>query len=532
MGTLRRERSLSPLRLRSVVQPVFDLFGIFSVLLRAATLVCQSLLIGGVVFYLWIARSNVTQLLRAVAGLVALVLISSVALNSFVLHATVGEGFSEIVGANFFVAGVVGSVSAALLAGLVTSAKAKAKRWIIPTMLVLVGCSVMTDHAASRMADRTVLMAFTGLHQVAVGTWIGGLPYLWVALRRVESHESQTLTAQRFSNLAVASVAVMLISGAGMSVPYVGSLRALYGTSYGVMILMKLALFGMLLCIGALNRKNVSQFHTEAARYKLRYLLEAEIGIGLTAILAAASLTSQPPATDVLESRVTASEIAQRFKPELPRFTSPTPSELSPPTPLSQPNKSVPNNKADAAWSEYNHHWAGLFVISMGVLAALTKRDRLPWARFWPLLFLGLAGFILVRADPENWPLGPKGFWESFQIGDVGVHRLIAFLLVLFALSELWVQLGKARSLGMTAIFPAVCVSGGALLVIHSHPLGNVHEALLAEISHLLIAVAAILTGYSRWLELRMPGTFLGRIWPACFVVIGLVLLNYREGWV
>ena len=35
-----------------------DLFGYFSVLLRAATLVLQSLLLGGVLFLLWVARQS------------------------------------------------------------------------------------------------------------------------------------------------------------------------------------------------------------------------------------------------------------------------------------------------------------------------------------------------------------------------------------------------------------------------------------------------------------------------------------------
>jgi putative copper resistance protein D len=41
-----------------------------------------------------------------------------------------------------------------------------------------------------------------------------------------------------------------------------------------------------------------------------------------------------------------------------------------------------------------------------------------------------------------------------------------------------------------------------------------------------------ILAGWSRWLEVRVEGTprqFLAWMWPACFVVIGMILLNYRE---
>ncbi len=55
-----------------------------------------------------------------------------------------------------------------------------------------------------------------------------------------------------------------------------------------------------------------------------------------------------------------------------------------------------PRNAADIAWSEYNHHWSGLFVLAIGVLS-LFNQAGLRWARHWPLLFIGLAA-VSVRA--------------------------------------------------------------------------------------------------------------------------------------
>jgi putative copper resistance protein D len=82
-------------------------------------------------------------------------------------------------------------------------------------------------------------------------------------------------------------------------------------------------------------------------------------------------------------------------------------------------------------------------------------------------------------------------------------------------------------------VFPVVCVAGGALLLTHSHSLGNIKEEFLAELSHIPLALLAVMAGWSRWLELRLgPGQFraVARwIWPVCFVLIGAILLNYRE---
>jgi len=147
------------------------------------------------------------------------------------------------------------------------------------------------------------------------------------------------------------------------------------------------------------------------------------------------------------------------------------------------------------------------------------------------LILIGLAALILLRADPEGWPLGPDSFWESMQDGEVLQHKTSALLVVLFAIFELRVQLGRAGRYA-AYVFPAVCAVGGALLLTHSHALDNIKEQLLAELSHAPIAIAAVLAGWSRWLQVRLPagqGGLVSRIWPACFVVIGAILLNYRE---
>jgi putative copper resistance protein D len=56
----------------------------------------------------------------------------------------------------------------------------------------------------------------------------------------------------------------------------------------------------------------------------------------------------------------------------------------------------------------------------------------------------------------------------------------------------------------------------------------------LAELSHTPLAVLGVTAAWSRWLELRLPAENRARfamagIWPVCFLLIGVVLLNYRE---
>jgi putative copper resistance protein D len=526
------------------------LFGIITVILRTATLIFQSLVIGGIVFRRWIATDETTPacdqrlgvlLVRIAALALAATQVAYLGLNTTILTGSLGAGLKDIAGANFFVAGLLTVAAAMTIACVPFSRLARPGNRVALLSLVILACGVWASHAVSRLEDRVLLVSFTAIHQCAAAVWIGGLPQLWISLR-APATETQPAIAKRFSRLALLSVLALLGSGVAMALRYIDSPNAIYGTAYGLMLGAKVLFFLVLVSIGALNRTLLGSMDQEPPKFRLRRLLEAEIGIGITAILAAASLTSQPPAADLKFDRVTAREIYDRMKPAWPRLGSPRLAEVTPSAlqaikraaraGLPLPSIHVPNAPADIAWSEYNHHWAGIFVLLVGVLAAAAQTRRIPGARYWPLLFIGLAGFIFLRADPEGWPLGPDSLRESIQDGGVLQHKAFALLLVIFAIFELRVQLGKARQPAAAYVFPAICALGGALLLTHSHVLDNLKEQLLVEWSHTPIAIAAVLAGWSRWLQVRLPeghGMFASRIWPVCFVVIGAILLNYRE---
>jgi putative copper resistance protein D len=191
-----------------------------------------------------------------------------------------------------------------------------------------------------------------------------------------------------------------------------------------------------------------------------------------------------------------------------------------------------PRNASDIAWSEYNHHWAGLLVALMGLAALAQRSGRAPWAKHWPLLFLLLAAFLFLRADPEVWPIGEIGLLESLKDPEVVQHRVFVAIIIGFAFFEWGVRTGRIASRRMVLVFPLLVALGGTLLLTHSHALGNVKSELLVEFTHLPIAVLGITAGWARWLEVEPPGQdglWAGRLWPACFVLIGLLLLGYRE---
>jgi putative copper resistance protein D len=540
-----------------------DVFGYLSVLLRAGTLVFQSLLLGGVLFIFWIARRNddipdeslertQSSALRAFA--IAAILLSLVQLlylyvNSAVLMVTADIGVKEVVGANFFIAGSVifgASVLAAVAAWLRTKNLGVSLSLLVA--LVLAG-SVLTNHAASRMAGRLSLIILTTLHEASTCFWIGGLPFLLLGLYVARGNRpTQWYLTQRFSRLALISVAVLAFSGIGLMIRYVGSVTGFFGTSYGMMILAKIMMLAAMLALGAINFLLLRKHKPGQVIPRLRHLVEAEVGIGITILLSAASLTSQAPAIDLVDDTVQPSHMWMRFRPEWPSFKSPSESELSARRPGEKISDDDPTRSTvaytsegmpvslrvlnDLRWSEYNHHWMGLTVLGMGALALLARTGRASWAEYWPLLMIGIAIFIFVRGDPECWPSGPKSFWTTWADPEILQHRLAALLCVAIAIFELRVRCRPAQGGMLPLIFPILCAIGGALLLTHSHGTGNVKQETLTELSHMPMGVLGVMAGWSRWLELRLPdedGAVPSWIWPVCFVLIGAGLMNYRE---
>ncbi|HXY23330.1 MAG TPA: CopD family protein [Candidatus Acidoferrum sp.] len=540
---------------------LLQIFGFLSVLFRGGTLTFQSLTAGGIVFLFLVLygsgeerekiQAPCLRWVRRFAVALAAMQISYLLANGLILMKSAGLSFGEVFGANFVLAGAIGIFASLSIVALSSATRMVSPRMLLLPAVAIIASSVLTSHAMARLEYRPALVGLTALHQFATAAWIGGLPYLLVAIRRASSDEFVREIAARFSKFALASVTVLAAAGVALSFAYVGSYAALYGTSYGAMVATKVILFGLLLFLGALNFQLVRSGQASAILAVVKRFGEVEIGIGITVILAASSLTSLPPAADLAQGRVSAFDIYARMTPRWPRLASPTMNEL--PEEVYAAQKAAfesgslstesfvpgqagtrPNTPAEKAWSEYNHHWAGIVVVSLGLLAILAQAGKISWARNWPLFFWGLSIFLFFRSDPEAWPLGPNGFWVTFADPEVLLHRIFALLVIALAVFEWRVQTGRVASSNVRFVFPVLVAVSGALLLTHSHSLGNIKEEVLAELSHIPLAILAVMAGWSRWLELRLPQenhgrAWAARLWPVCISLIGVVLLNYRE---
>jgi copper resistance protein D len=556
--------------------------GFLDVLLRGAILVLTSLVLGGVVWTRLILRAPAREApdpatalaLRGVALAAGLAALAQTA-TMFVALAEVRGGETWPLAHFFQTTFALAALTRALLAVAVGALSLRLSRraagpgaWRALSIgaLLLVVTSAVLSHAIARVDDRALLLLLDAGHQAAAAAWIGGLAHLtlyvafrarqaqWprsVGARAAEPAEAEVsaddghasclgrrapgqcaateaVIVRRFSNLAFASVMALVAAGVGLTVQYVGDWAALVGTAYGVMVLSKAILLAAIMALAAMNWRAVRRA-SAGTELRLRRFVEVELGLGATVLFAAASLTSLPPAIDVTADRATVAEVAGRFVPTTPRLSSPPVADLiARAEPLLAPV--TRREPIERAWSEYNHHWAGFFVLAMGLLAAL-ERLGLRAARHWPLVLLGLAAFLFVRNDPRAWPLGPAGFWESFALPDVFQHRAFVAIVVAFAVFEWMVRTGRLPVRPWAYVFPLLCATGGGLLLTHSHAMFNVKDEFLTEVTHAPLGILGAFMGWGRWLELRLPGEAHGPgwLWTLCLIGVGLILVVYRE---
>jgi len=195
---------------------------------------------------------------------------------------------------------------------------------------------------------------------------------------------------------------------------------------------------------------------------------------------------------------------------------------------------------ADKKESEFNHHLAGLFVAIAGLCmlfqSNLTK--RWPAVRFvWPASFLLAGIFLFVWSDTELWPFGHRQWLEALQNNpEVLQHKTFAILLLGLGAIEWQRARGVLRSAWSAWIFPAIAIAGSVILIFHQHEGGMVgehHMETMARIQseHLSYTVTGLGIGVAKGLS-EMKTRFLtvfGRIWPILMLILGILLMFYRE---
>lgn len=155
----------------------------------------------------------------------------------------------------------------------------------------LVVVTSLAGHAWTA-SPRWGAVASDAIHLGAVGVWAGGLVALLLVLPSVAEPAA---LARRFSNLALATVAVVALSGSLSGWAQVRSVEALRSTTYGKLLAAKVAAFAVLVAIGWRNRSRLVALVERTATPLVRSL-RAEILVAAGIVALTTLLVVEPPA--------------------------------------------------------------------------------------------------------------------------------------------------------------------------------------------------------------------------------------------
>lgn len=166
-----------------------------------------------------------------------------------------------------------------------------------------------TGHgAATEGAGHGLHLAADILHAVAASVWIGALAaFTALILRRPGDNAVWDKGLERslagFAGVGAAAVAALVVTGLVNSIFLVGlsKIASLWASPYGLLLSLKLALFGLMVVLAAANRFRLAPLmaaDASRAALHLRKSLTIEFALGL-AILAVVALmgTLPPPAS-------------------------------------------------------------------------------------------------------------------------------------------------------------------------------------------------------------------------------------------
>lgn len=167
---------------------------------------------------------------------------------------------------------------------------------------MLAGLAVLLEaghsHAFAMAHGLSLLLLSQALHLSAAGAWLGGLLPLLAVVRHAPLDVVHR-ALKRFSPIAALSVSLLAGTALLQGVELSGGLKGLFGTNYGAVLLLKLALFVALIALATNNRLRftpaLASREAEATRRMLALSIGIETAVGLAVVLAAAALSGLEP---------------------------------------------------------------------------------------------------------------------------------------------------------------------------------------------------------------------------------------------
>ncbi|HCU13014.1 MAG TPA: hypothetical protein DGB72_12895 [Gemmatimonadetes bacterium] len=229
-----------------------------------------------------------SEMMAGVAGM------KTMSMTDMTLHTRWGFALQLELGA-----ALVALVSFALAIGRLRGA------WTVASIsaIVLAVTPALAGHAAASPRFTSLLIASDFLHVLGGASWLGsllcvmliGVP-ISLTLMGAERWQSVAALVNAFSPVALFSAAIVVVSGVIASWVHVQHLTALWQTSYGRVLLVKLALVTLTLMTGAYNFRRVQPLLVrEEGTARLRQSAVLELGLGFLILVVTGFLTGVSP---------------------------------------------------------------------------------------------------------------------------------------------------------------------------------------------------------------------------------------------
>jgi putative copper export protein len=129
------------------------------------------------------------------------------------------------------------------------------RRFVALTLVVVIAASMVAQSDAIGGPWEIAKIAATGLHVLATCAWLGGLVALAAVLIPGEKVQELDRLLPRFSRVAQLSVVTLVVTGVVHALAVAGGLYQLASSRYGLVLLIKITIFGLMLLMGNEGRK-------------------------------------------------------------------------------------------------------------------------------------------------------------------------------------------------------------------------------------------------------------------------------------
>jgi copper transport protein len=202
----------------------------------------------------------------------------------------IGDAVSQVGGTAAIIRLAILAATAFFFVDLIRSAITGWRRGMALGIVAVLAMTIVAQSNAVGGPWEIIKIIATAGHILAVAAWLGGLVALAAVLIPQDNMRELDRLIPRFSLVAVFSVITLVITGTVHALAIAGGVSALVSSRYGLVLLVKILVFGLMLVLGNHGRKYASRV-AFARRHLPASQLGKSSGVSSLAVVMGAEVT-------------------------------------------------------------------------------------------------------------------------------------------------------------------------------------------------------------------------------------------------